>query len=103
MQDNIFTSPVRKTDKCILVLRLIDTGKHYIEQFDVYTNRSKVYKHLSSLGTVYGSRTANNFSKPLLTYKTFTQHLNKTAPLIVHVAGTGNFAGRFLISIQALK
>lgn len=103
MQDNIFTPPVRKTDKCILVLRLSDTGKHLIEQTDVYTNRLKVYNYLSNLGTVYASRNGNNFNKPLLTYKTFTQHLNKTCPLVVHVAGTGNFAGRFLISIQLLK
>jgi hypothetical protein len=103
METNIFTPPVRKTDKCILVLRLCDTGKHLIEQTDVYTNRTKVYKYLSSLGTVYASRNGNNFNKPLLTYKTFTQHLNKCAPLVVHVAGTGAFLGRYLISIQSLK
>jgi hypothetical protein len=103
MEANIFTQPVRKTDKCLLVIRLSDTGKHLLEQTDVFTNRKKVYEFLSACGTVYASRNGNNFNKPLLTYKTFTEHLKKTTPLIVHIAGTGVFAGRYYITIQTMK
>ena len=103
MENTIFTQPVRKTDNCILVVRLTDKGTHLIEQTDVFTNRKKVYEFLTAYGTVYASRHGNNFNKPLLTYKTFTEHLKKTVPLIVHIAGTGVFAGRYYIRIQKMK
>ena len=97
---NIFEPPTRKTDKCVVCLRLSDSGKHCVEEIHVFSNRSKVFYYLGAMGTIYMTAT---FSKPITTYKTFAVKLKTHRPLIVHVAGTGTFVGRFLILTHEIE
>ena len=80
-----FTICTRLTDKLSLV---------YVDTY-LFGSKTKCYKYLCSLGTVYGKRSGNEFRRPLLTYKTFCEFLKKEN--LVHVASTGTFAGRFII------
>lgn len=100
MNETLFSPNVRKTEKCVVCLRLTDTGKHCVEEIHVYTNRSKVFHYLGAMGTIYMKP---NFNKPIVTYKTFAVKLTTHKPLIVYVAGIGNFVGRFLILIHELE
>lgn len=98
--EDIFAPNTRKTDKCVVCLRLTDSGKHCVEEIHVFSNRSKVFYYLGAMGTIYMNPA---FNKPVLTYKTFAEKLKRHKPLIVHVAGTGIFVGRFLILIHEME
>jgi hypothetical protein len=83
--DRYFTLCTRLTDKLSLV---------YVDTF-LFGSKTKCYRYLCSLGTVYAKRSGNEFRRPLLTYKTFCEYTKKDC--LVHVASTGTFAGRFMI------
>jgi hypothetical protein len=100
MNETIFSPNVRKTEKCVVCLRLTDAGKHCVEEIHVFTNRTKVFHYLGAMGTIYMKPT---FNQPIVTYKTFAEKLKTHSPLIVYVAGTGIFVGRFLILIHELE
>lgn len=85
-----FTLCTRVTDKSALV---------YVESW-LFGSKTKCYKYLCSLGTVYAKRSGNEFRRPLLTYKTFSVFLKTDKDCIVHVASTGSFAGRFIIQTK---
>jgi hypothetical protein len=54
------------------------------------------------MGTCYAKKNGQSFSRPLLTYKTFTEYIRDGEPHLVHVAGTGVFAGTYLVQIKAV-
>ena len=83
--DRYFTLCTRLTDKLSLI---------YVDTF-LFGSKTKCYRYLSTLGTIYAKRIGNEFRRPLLTYKTFCEYTKKDC--LVHVASTGAFAGRFMI------
>lgn len=97
------TATVKKKLNIIVVNRILDKGKNEILITECYSNRIKVYKHFCNLGTCYAIRNGNEFKRPLLTYKTFTEYIRNGDPQIIHVASTGIFAGRYLVQIITVK
>jgi hypothetical protein len=85
-----FTLCTRLTDKGALV---------YVESL-LFGSKTKCYKYLCSLGTVYAIRSGNEFRRPLLTYKTFCEYSKTDCRF--YVASTGTFSGRFLIQKKKL-
>lgn len=97
------TATVKKKLNVIVVNRILDKGKSEIVSTEVYSNRIKVYNYFCSLGTCYAIRKGNEFKRPLLTYKTFTEYIRNGEAQYVYVASTGVFAGRYLIQIVSVK
>jgi hypothetical protein len=97
------TATVKKKLNVIIVSRILDKGKSEIVSQEVYTNRIKVYNYFCSKGTCYAIRKGNEFKRPLLTYKTFTEYIRNGEPQYVYVASTGSFAGRYLVQIITVK
>lgn len=97
------TATVKKKINVIVVSRILDKGRNEIINVDVYSNRIKVYKIFCNLGTCYAIRNGNEFKRPLLTYKTFTEYIRDGSAQYIYVASTGNFAGRYLVQIITVK
>lgn len=97
------TATVKKKLNVIVVNRVLDKGKSEIVTTEVYSNRIKLYQHFCNLGTCYAIRKANEFKRPLLTYKTFTEYIRNGEAHFIYVASTGSFAGRYLIQIITVK
>lgn len=85
-----------KIERCFTICtRLSDTHSQIFVDNILFGSKTKCYRYLCSIGTVYAKRSGNEFRKPLLTYKTFCEYIKKDC--LVHVASTGTFAGRFMI------
>jgi hypothetical protein len=97
------TATVKKKLNVIVVSRILDKGKSEIVSQEVYSNRIKVYQGFCNKGTCYAIRTRNEFKRPLLTYKTFTEYIRNGEAKYIYVASTGNFAGRYLVQIITVK
>jgi hypothetical protein len=97
------TATVKKKLNVIVVSRILDKGKTEIVSQAVYSNRIKVYEGFCEMGTCYAIRKGNEFKRPLLTYKTFTEYIRNGEAKFVHVASTGVFAGRYLVQIITVK
>lgn len=97
------TATVKKKLNVIVVNRILDKGKSEIVTTEVYSNRIKVYNYFNSLGTCYAIRKGNEFKRPLLTYKTFTEYIRNGEAHFIYVASTGSFAGRYLVQIITVK
>jgi hypothetical protein len=94
------TTPV-KIDRCFtLCIRLNDKSALVYVDSLLFGSKTKCYKYLCSLGTVYAKRFGNEFRRPLLSYKTFCEYIKKDS--LVHVASTGSFAGRFIIKSKKM-
>jgi hypothetical protein len=94
---NDYTQPEKRERKVTLCTRVHDTKQMNFITTIPFGSRTKCYKWLNSQGTVYAIRNGNEFRRPLLTYKTFCKYLETND--LVHVASTGNFAGRYIIRI----
>jgi len=94
--------PRKNKFKITLCARVNDTGSPILIECLPFTNRRKCYLHLQNLGTVYAIRKGNEFKRPLLTYETFTRLIKNGDPVMVYVASTGIFAGRYRIQILDL-
>ena len=103
MNYNEITATVKKKLKVIVVNRILDKGKGEIVTTEVFSNRIKLYKYFCSLGTCYAIRKGNEFKRPLLTYKTFTEYIRNCEAQYIYVASTGVFAGRYLVQIITVK
>jgi len=97
------TATVKKRLNVIVVSRILDKGKSEIIAQEVYSNRIKVYESFCKMGTCYAIRKGNEFKRPLLTYKTFTEYIRNGEAQYIHVASTGVFAGRYLVQILKVK
>jgi len=99
------TKPVRKQVKTMLVIRVLDQGKHELLEAVAYSNRKKVYDLFCSMGTVYAIRKGNEFKRPLLTYKTFCEYMKGDPEQFkrLYIASTGVFAGRYLVKLIQIK
>jgi hypothetical protein len=97
------TATVKKRLNVIVVTRVTDKGKNEITSQEVFSNRIKVYENFNKLGTCYAIRIGNEFRRPLLTYKTFTEYIRSGEAKYIYVASTGTFSGRYLIQILTVK
>jgi hypothetical protein len=92
-------TPIERIDRNFTVLiKIKDHGSMVYDSSFLFGSKTKCYKYLCSIGTVYGKRIGREFQRPLLTYKTFCEFIKKNN--LVHVASTGSFDGRFIIQNQ---
>jgi hypothetical protein len=85
-----------KIERCFtLCTRLTDSGTLVYVETLLFGSKTKCYRYLCNLGTVYAFRSGKEFRRPLLTYKTFCEYTKKDC--LLFVASTGAFAGRFFI------
>jgi hypothetical protein len=94
-------TPVEKIERNFtLCTRLTDKGALvYVENL-LFGSKTKCYRYLCNLGTVYAIRSGNEFRRPLLTYKTFCEYTKKDC--LLFIASTGSFAGRFIIQTKKM-
>ena len=81
-----------------LCVNLLDKPQPvYVDTF-LFGSKTSCFAYLTKHGTIYGKKNAGEFRKPLLTYKSFWEHLKKDQ--LVYVASTGVFYGKFLIATK---
>jgi hypothetical protein len=97
--DNI-TKPVKRPLNVLVVNQVSFKSQNKIINIDVFSNRIKLYNFFCAMGTCYAKKNGQSFSRPLLTYKTFTEYIRDGEAHYVHVAGTGVFAGTYLVQIK---
>lgn len=93
-------TPVKRTLNVLVVNQITQKG---ISQIEVFSNRIKLYNFFCELGTCYAKKNGQQFSRPLLTYKTFTEYIRNGKPHFIHVASTGVFSGTYLVQIKTVK
>lgn len=94
------TKPVKRQLNVLVVNKLSGPGIHKVIAIEVFSNRIKLYKFFCELGTCYAKKNGQSFSRPLLTYKTFTEYIRDGEAHFVHVASTGVFSGTYLVQIK---
>jgi hypothetical protein len=102
MNYNDITKPVKRPLNVLVVNQLSGKGTNQVISIDVFSNRIKLYNFFCAMGTCYAKKNGQSFSRPLLTYKTFTEYIRDGEAHLVHVAGTGVFAGTYLVQIKAV-
>lgn len=100
---NDITKPVKRTLNVLVVNQVSFNSQNKIINIEVFSNRIKLYNFFCGLGTCYAKKNGQQFSRPLLTYKTFTEYIRNGEAHFVHVASTGVFSGSYLVQIKPVK
>jgi hypothetical protein len=100
---NDITKPVKRTLNVLVVNQVSFSSQNKIINIEVFSNRIKLYNFFCGLGTCYAKKNGQQFSRPLLTYKTFTEYIRNGEAYFVHVASTGVFSGSYLVQIKPVK
>jgi hypothetical protein len=97
------TQTVKKKLNVLVVNQLSYKSQSKIIYTEVFSNRIKLYNFFNGLGTCYAKKMGNQFKRPLLTYKTFTEYIRSGDAVYIHVASTGVFSGSYLVQIITVK
>jgi hypothetical protein len=97
------TKTVKKKVNVLVVNQLSLRSQAKIIHTEVFSNRIKLFNFFNGLGVCYKKKNGNNFSRPIVTYKSFAEYIRNGEANYIHVASTGVFSGTYLVQIITVK